>query len=204
MSDQTPNLYVLHSQSSRWGDYGDILITGMTSHLARDNGLLQLERTGPFVPPIALTGVGEIVVTSGFKDALETSGLSGLCFQPVIKKHIVHLGWETWDSTALEPLEYPDTLEPEDYILLRSHDPDLANDMGDLWEISLGTHAQTERESQMFKDRIPAIYLLHSSWDGTDWFHAEGVSRVYVSEKAKEWLEAVVPQWVSLTLSLMR
>ena len=69
-----------------WGDYGNILLTGMTSHLDREDGRLQLERTGPFVPPIALSGIADIVVTDAFRSALEASGLTGLRFQPVIKR----------------------------------------------------------------------------------------------------------------------
>lgn len=66
-------IYILQNAKMPWGDYGSMLLSGMTSHLPRKNGLLQLERTGPFVPPITLSGVDEIVVTDTFKRQLEQS-----------------------------------------------------------------------------------------------------------------------------------
>ena len=89
MSTEQSHIYALDASRMPWGDYGCILLSGMTSHLERQNGLLQLERTGPFVPPISLPGIADIVVTNDFKHLLEGSGLTGFTFQPVIKKHIV-------------------------------------------------------------------------------------------------------------------
>jgi hypothetical protein len=197
VSDKEHYLYVLGSPPYSWGDYGNILVAGMTSHLEREDGRLQLERTGPFVPPIALPGIGEIVITDVLRSALEASGLSGMHFQSVIKTRIVRLNWEAWDATAPEPQEYPDTGEPEDYILLRPHDADLSVQMGDLWEICLEQHARTERISRTSNTGGEEIHLIRSSWDGTDVFRAEGVSFVYVSDKAKSWFEATVPEWVT-------
>ena len=45
-----------------WGDYGSMLIGGMSGHLPRRDGLIQLERTGPFVPPMTFPGIGVVVV----------------------------------------------------------------------------------------------------------------------------------------------
>jgi hypothetical protein len=123
-----------------WGDDGDMLLSGMTAHLDREDGLLQLERTGPLVPPIAITGIdatgySQIVVTEEFKSLLETTDLCGARFLPVIKRHIVRLDWQLWDQTADEPAEYPDSGEPEDYILARPHDQAVADQMGALWEL---------------------------------------------------------------------
>jgi hypothetical protein len=78
-------IYILRNAEMPWGDYGNILLSGMTSHLDRKNGLLQLERTGPFVPPLTISGISEIVVTNAFKQQLEKSSLSGFNFQPLIK-----------------------------------------------------------------------------------------------------------------------
>ena len=39
-----------------WGDYGDILQYGMTSHSPKINGRLALERTGPYGFPITQPG----------------------------------------------------------------------------------------------------------------------------------------------------
>ena len=169
-----------------WADYRDILVSGMAER--GPDGLLELERTGPFVPPLSLlVAVPDvvIVITATFKTQLEASNLSGLAFQPVIKRRIVHSGWETWDRTAKEPLEYPQTGEPEDYILQQSHDPKVAAQIGELWELALGEHAVLEP------------YMGLRDWDGTDWFRVSGIGGVYVSERAKTWLEQMVPDWVS-------
>lgn len=68
-----------------WGDYGHILQHGMCSHLSRTDDLLQLERTGPYIPPITLPGIGEVVLTSPARQLLESSKLTGFSFRPVKK-----------------------------------------------------------------------------------------------------------------------
>jgi len=88
-----------------WGDYGSILASGMSAHLPRKDGLMQLERTGPFIPPISLPGIGDIIVTDAFRAELESSGLSGFTFAPVMKARIVELNWEAWaDEDGDQPL----------------------------------------------------------------------------------------------------
>src|SRR5262250_3064070 len=94
-----------------WGDYGDILQHGMTSHLSRVDGRLALERTGPYIPPITLPGIGDVVLTSRARGDLESSGLSGFTFLPVEKTLIVELHWEEWRLDAEEPAEFPETGE---------------------------------------------------------------------------------------------
>lgn len=125
-------MYVLGKPESPWGDYGDILIHGMSMHLPRVEGRIQLERTGPFLPPI--TQPGHVVLADAVRRSLEQA-FPGLSFQTVIKTRIVRLDWHTWDRAADEPAEYPSTGEPEDYLLERPHDPDLAERLGPLWEL---------------------------------------------------------------------
>jgi hypothetical protein len=208
------NIYILRHIEVPWGDYGAMLLSGMTAHLPRKNGLLQLERPGPFVPPLSLTGINDIVVTDAFKKQLEGSGLSGFAFQPVIKARIVHLEWEKWDRTVEDPKEYPETGEPEDYILGRPHSPETAEQIGGLWELCLEEHAEVERvprdpsEWGLVKwapwDSSVDIYMVLSSWDGTDLFRAKTVGYTYASEGAKTWLEQTVPEWVSFELALTK
>ncbi len=81
----------------RWGDYGRILQHGMAYHLPGTEGLLALERTGPFVPPITIPGLGDVVLTSSARELLESSGLTGFSFRPVKKVLTVELHWENWD-----------------------------------------------------------------------------------------------------------
>jgi hypothetical protein len=49
-------------QKTNWGDYGDMLRHGMTNHLDRSGESLQLERTGPFVPPVTFPGASGFLV----------------------------------------------------------------------------------------------------------------------------------------------
>lgn len=195
--------YILGEPDVPWGDYGSILLSGMTSHLSREDGLLQLERTGPFVPPISFPGISEIVATDTMKAKLETSGLTGFTFQPVIKRHIVHLEWETWNKEAPEPPLYPDTGEPEDYILLQPHSPSLAEEMEPLCEVVLQPTASVERVSVGPRPWDVEIHVLLSSWDGSDFFRANGVGYNYLSEKAKLWLEEEVHDWVKFEEALI-
>jgi hypothetical protein len=190
------SVYVLRQPEFPWGDYSAILVSGMTAHLGRKDGLLQLERTGPFVPPISMPGIGDIVVTGQFKVQMEASGLTGFLFRPVIKKHIVHLEWDKWDSEALEPPMYPQTGEPEDYILLEPHSPSLADNMESLWEIVLQQSASAERIQVGPRSWDVSTRLVLSSWDGADLFRAKDAGYNYVSARAKQWLEKRIPEWV--------
>ena len=97
------NFYRLGRASMPWGDYGSILASGMSTHLPRKDGLIQLERTAPFVPPISFPGIGDIVVTNAFRAELEASGLTGFTFAPIVKARIVESNWETWDRDASKP-----------------------------------------------------------------------------------------------------
>ena len=189
-------IYILENAEMPWGDYGDILFSGMTSHLSRKGGYLQLERTGPFVPPITTSGIGNVVVTEEFKKQLQLSGMSGLRFQPVIKTHIVQLEWEQWDKTASEPPEYPQSGKPEDYILERSHSPELAEAIGNLWEVQLQEHAEIERIQIGINSWEVDPHIVLSSWDETDWFKAKSVRYTYLSQKAKNWLAEHVSEYV--------
>lgn len=56
-----------------WGDYGRLLRNGMSAHLPRQEGMIQLERTGPFIPPISFAGVGDIIVTDEIRVRLEAA-----------------------------------------------------------------------------------------------------------------------------------
>ena len=178
---------ILERPESPWGDYGDILRHGMSSHLGTSReGLIQLERTGPFIPPISFPGF-EIVVTDEFRRRLAESDLVGFAFETVHKARIVHVPWHTWDLKAEEPAEFPESGEPEDYLLEREHSPGLAAAMGPLWRVVLSEAADIEREptEDWWNDRI---YLVISSWSGSDIFLARGVRYVFVSDAAQKWL----------------
>lgn len=169
--------YILRKPEPIWGDYDNILLSGMTAHLPRFGGLLQVERTGPFVPPISLPGINDIIITDQLKKKLENSGLTGFLFVPTIKTRIVYLEWEKWNKQASEPAEYPESGEPEDYILQRPHSPELAERMGNLWELKLEIHSSLQEVQ-------------------TDFFRLTSDRFKYVSPEAKKWLEHEVEGYV--------
>lgn len=184
--------YILDGPKSPWGDYSDVLIAGMSGHLGRQDGRMQLERTGPYVPPISFPGLSDIVVTDSFRHELESSVLTGLRFQPVTKKRIVHLDWHTWDCSTKEPPEYPEEGEPEGYILDRPHSQDVSDQIGDLWELLVEERATVQRETKTSR-----ILLVGASWCGEDLFRAKGVGYIYTTETGKAWFKQHAPEHVS-------
>ena len=164
-------------------------------HLPRMDGLIQLERTGPYIPPLTQPGL-DVVVTDALRIRLQGSGLTGPAFQPVIKRHIARLAWEHWDRSAGEPPEYPESGEPEDYILARPHDEQAAHEVGTLYEMLAPPIARVERTGRFPNE---SILLVADSARGMDIFRAEGVGFVYVSERARAWLTDAAGEWLDLT-----
>jgi len=166
-----------------WGDYGDILEHGMA---ARSNGRLALERTGPYIAPITFPAVGNVILTDDGRRQLESSGLSGFSLLPVEKAHIVELRWDQWDLTAEEPHEYPDSGEPEDYILARPHSPIAARELGELWEVEVPLSIKIVRPAivNSYKD----LLIDPSTWNGADLVRSKDFGSILYSEKARECL----------------
>lgn len=195
---QNPLVYRLEGQSPDWGDYGRILQHGMSAHLERDAfDRIQLERTGPYVPPITFPGSGDVIVTLALRAAVEASGLSGFAFREVILARIVRLDWHLWDLTADEPRELPEGGEPEGYVLDHPHDPHLAEQIGPLWEVDLGIGAEAVIETP--DPRVSWKYNVHlvsGSITGLDIFRASQTGRSFVSERCREFLERNAAQCV--------
>jgi len=184
-----PKFYRIEShEMTPWGGYGDILQHGMTGHRERKGGLLCLERTGPYIPPITFPDVGVIVLTSAGRALLETSSLSGFGFQPVHKTGIVDLPWHEWDLTADDPPEYPESGEPVGYILERPSSSRVARQMGDIWELVVPVAAKIGRQSGIVRS-FREMYVELDSWNGADIFRGDGYGAVLVTEPAKLWLQ---------------
>jgi hypothetical protein len=186
-SSQEARVYVLRASATpwdHWGDYADILVHGMTSHLERRSGLLQLERTAPFLRGVTFPGVSDVIVTSPIKSQLNDA-LPKLDFRPVALRRIVCLDWHLWDKSRKTPLRYPKFGEPEDYILERKHDPEAAAAMGALWEL--------------VPEIVPTIQaeggaLCGSSYRGQHFVRADEYGGYnFVSNELREALEAVAP-----------
>jgi hypothetical protein len=171
-----------------WGDYGDILQQGMAARSEEDSGNLQLERTGPYIPPITFPGLFEFVLTSEARALLEASGLSGFSFQPVEKNLIVELHWEDWDLEAPEPKWFPETGEPEDYILGQPHSQEAAKALGDLWEVVFSKTAKVIKPNKPYTHDLYKEFLIDSNtWDGADIFGSGDVGYVFFTERAQNW-----------------
>jgi len=143
------------------------------------------------MPPITFPGIGDVVLNSQGRQLFEASGLTGFSFQPVKKARIVHLPWEEWDRSADDPREYPDSGEPEDYILERPHDPGLAEAMGELWELLVPITAKVARPRKIVES-FRELWVEHDSWNGADIFRGQGFGSPLVTERAKRWLETQV------------
>jgi hypothetical protein len=181
-----------------WGDYGRMLQHGMTSHLRRVGGLLALERTGPYIPPITLPGIGDVVLTSAARRLLGSSGLTGFDFRPVEKVLTVELHWETWDLTAAAPLRYPDSGEPEDYVLGQPNSDSASAALGEVWEIVIPNTARIVRLKESI-DSDKDWFLDLSTWNGTDLFRSNSYAGVLLSEDAREWFADKWGRYVSFS-----
>jgi len=189
MDEIMPTFFKIEGRSilpESWGDYGDILQHGITAHSSRVNGNLALERTGPYIPPVTLPGIGDIILTTEARRLLESSGLTGFAFRPVEKKPVVEVHWENWDLNDEKPPEYPDSGEPEDYILGKEHSETAADALGDLWEVLVENTARILRLTPIVSSYTD-LRLELSSWNGADLIRGSGYGSMLFTERAQEW-----------------
>lgn len=180
-------IYRLVQAELPWGDYGDILAHGMASPTSAGDAL-ELERTGPFIPPISIPSWDYVVVTASLLAKLQESGLTGFDVCPVIKKKVTKVDWRAWEPYGSEEMKYPAGNEPENYIVRRKHSPEAASALGELWYLRFQSGIRLG----------PNRYLNGPTWTGQDFFVVEGERGTpnLVSEAAKDWLIKVVPEWV--------
>jgi hypothetical protein len=192
------NIYRVANPKAPWGDYGAILVHGMTSHTPDAPRPPELQRTGPFVPPISLPGYGYIIITEAVRHELESSGLTGFSFIPAIKKVIVPIDWQNWDFSK-EPPFYPEEGEPENYITEDKHSPELARRMPNLWRLVISPGATEIRvpEGVHYTGDGGQIFIRASSWNGADFFRADTTLQNYVSPRARQWLLDRHPAWIA-------
>ncbi|MEX0726478.1 MAG: hypothetical protein WD065_09440 [Planctomycetaceae bacterium] len=183
-----------------WGDYGAVLIHGMTSGSMENDGPLELERAGPFMPPVTFPALCDPIVTDEFRKALETSGLAEFGFRPVIKAKIVDLPWEHWNLNAEDAPFYPPTGEPSDYFIELPHSDAASEAMGDVWQLKLPIGAVVDIDIK----RAPWDYDVRvhvETWNGAHVFYGDKYNGwqgtwVIVSEVGKKWLEEHCGEWV--------
>lgn len=192
MIEDTPRPEYLFelSNPNLWGDYGDILMGGQLFDFG--DTVPNIRRTGPFVPPIAKGG--GYSVTDEFRLAMDASGLRGLCFGPLQKSKIVKLDWHEWNRAArLEDWQYPEENEPQNYLKRLPHDPALALVMPKLWQLI------PPRVCSFVSNTPVGTQLI--SWSASqiaDLDFVRSRSRaIFVTERAKHWLELHAPEWVA-------
>jgi len=188
--------YVLRKPDAPWGDYGDILMHGMSAHLPRSDNRIQLERTGPFVPPITFPGIGDIVVTDEVRSSLESQAFKGVTFRPVVKARIVRLDWHLWEKAAEEPEAYPESGEPEDYILQMEHSTEVSRAIGLLWEVvPTGVPDLQLNGGYLVLERHPGADLCAN---------APFPGYLFASPRLKDWFAENLGDWVRFEQARLR
>jgi len=177
--------YRLTNKEMPWGDYGRILLTGMTGHLDRQDGLLQLEHTGPFLPSMIISGIDDLLVDDTTKIKIEQSELRGFEFLPVIKRHISIVDWTTWDYNSEDPNFYPDNGEPENYILELPHSQTLADEMKNVWEVVCKVNGKFSDSKTFNRGKLDL-----------DIMRTENYGRFVISETAKDWIEKNISNYI--------
>ncbi len=187
--------FYLEEPVAPWGDYGDILLNGMAGE--EDNGDICLQRVGPYIPPISFPS-GNIIVTDNLKDRILSRSFSGFTFREVIKTHIVDLDLLSWDMKSDGPEYYPESGEPEDFILEEPHSPEISRAMGLLWAIVVPRTAEVIRKAEIVESK-DELALVGSSTEGHDLVASEDVGYVFISGNLMEFLNAEVSGHFSVT-----
>lgn len=179
--------FALEPGNAPWGDYGDTLWNGLVDvpEIRSKRSVAELSRTGPFVPPITHPS-GQVIVDDNLRQLLENSDLTGFGFMPVRFDKLVRIDWHKWDSNSDEPRFYPDTGEPEDYILSGEHDASLEQEMPVLWALDVPSTNGLQVEG--------SFTFRANAHPGTD------ISREYyqfwVTSRMKDVLEGSAGDWV--------
>lgn len=185
-----------------WGDYGHVLQHGLGLMLPRQDGLMVVLRTGPFIPPFTFPGWpsfdprgSRIVVVDAARTQLGASGLTGITYQAVLKGRIVWLPWHEWDLSAEGPHLRATGGEPVNYVLELEHSEEASEALGDLREIvadPIDWMAREVREDEE-GERITSFRVLPDRWKSEDFFRIHPAATLLCSERAKEWLETNFP-----------
>lgn len=178
--------YFIKNKNMPWGDYGNILLTGIIEE--DENDMLLLSRTGPYIPPIVVIPENSVIVTDEFKHKLEASDLLGISFSDVRLIKMVLIDWKNWDAESDEPPHYPDSREPEDYIYENSNDDTLLNQGASFWKLEISKSVEIElREGKEWWDSIPIVQS--ESWPNANFAISEKMFHTFIDEQAKIWLE---------------
>lgn len=191
-------LYFL-KPTNLWGDYGNILVSGFLQREKPDDPA-QLERAGPFLPPISFPN-DAIIVSESFKIKAAESFAGKFLFRPAVYKKVVPIDWHLWDRAAELPKVRPHEGEPENYLLEGKHSAKTAREMEPAWEMILpeipcvfdgsfmdpANPHRVPPDKTIFADRPEYPCLFKSTFGGWN---------VLVDGVLKDWLQREVSEWV--------
>jgi hypothetical protein len=166
-----------------WGDYGNILLRGL---LDNNDEEIKIKRTGPYIPPISICGISTVIVTTKFKELIESSRLLGFSFTPIQITKLVNIDWTNWDLKSDEPKFYPESGEPEDYIDEGQNDEQLLAKVKNLWIMNITNKVDVElKQGSEWWINIP--HVRKESWK-SNFGITDKIRCVFVDEIGKEWL----------------
>jgi hypothetical protein len=93
-----------------------------------------------------------------------------------------------WDLSAAEPAQFPESGEPEDYILGKPHSERAAKAMGELWEISVPPNARIVSPMGMDIARShKELQIDLNTWQSDDLFRSSDYGPMLFSKRACDW-----------------
>jgi len=203
-------IFEVHSRSL-WGDYGRTLVNATSSYREDRREILDIDRFGPFVPPLYETGTATIV-RDDVKELMEMNFSHSLYFQPVSYRLVYILRWDTWDLSASEPKKYPRSLTPSDYSVgVRKATPRQKDGMDLSWEVrcrgSLANKVNFAVNEPSYDpydlDNFGLVFETADDFDAACragfFVNQHRSSYVYVVESARDWLASELGDWVSFT-----
>ena len=187
-------------QTNIWGDYGNILMTGLCAVRDKRTGHLDLERAGPFVPPMIFNvdHVGYVVlVAESLREKLNRAGFGDLAFKPTVKKRIVNIPWHTWDKQAKYPPIIPEGGEPESYLLDRPHSEEAASKMENIWEFIAPVLDFKIKKREPVRPFCWRWYITRPKGEHRGLFRPPGDGHVlFINDEGREWFEREADGWV--------
>lgn len=188
--------FYMASPPKLWGDYGlTVLASGISSHLPRtQDGLVQLERTGPLMPPFTLPAA--IIISDEMRRLLESARLGVFDFKPVIKTRIVEFYWDP--ASAGPPHVDFDGRGPSSIILDGEHSDTCSESLGDVWELILPRVDGFSVTIKKIKglERYECNQRSLSFWKGPHLFYPDPGRHCIVTDIGKEFLEKECHKWI--------
>ena len=184
--------YILDNRLMPWGDYGNMLFSGLLKVLDEhydDLEIPEIERTGPYFPDIYMANTSNIIVTGRVKTLLESSDISGITgFRRAIVKKMVDIDWQSWDLDSEDPLFYPKGNSPINYIRQGANSQDLIRSAPQVWELLVGRDGEIKKLSDT-RDYLDFSNLVLASSPSIDIFQLKNMLFIVVSERFKAFIE---------------